>query len=105
MRCGKGHLRSGERPELFDAAEPDSVGFAESSIDGSSLGDSHFATTDQGRCIGGIGIAVTDESLRAVRLEDRCAEDPAFDSWITQLLLDNCSDSSAAVALSYAEEA
>jgi hypothetical protein len=51
-RLGReGHLRSGEGPELFDAADADSVGFAEGSIDGSSLGHTHLGASDERRCV------------------------------------------------------
>ena len=77
MRRGQGHLRSGERPKLFDAAEADSISLSEGSVDGSRLGDAHFGAADQGRRVRGISITVANKPLRTAGLKNCCAEDPA----------------------------
>ena len=52
----RGYFR---RPaEFFDGAEPDTIGFSKSAIDGTGLGDAHFGTTNERRDIGGIGVAM-----------------------------------------------
>ena len=73
----EGHLRSGERTELFDTAKADSISLSESPVDGSRLGNAHFGAADQRRRVGGIGIAVTDKAARARSLENGRLEDPA----------------------------
>ena len=105
MRRGRGrHWRSGERRELLNTAEPDSIGFSESSVDGSGFGDTHFGATDEGRRVRGIGVAIPDESTLTAGLVNYCLKHPAFDPWITELLFDNCSDPGAAVTLSHTEQ-
>jgi len=105
MRRGRGRLlRSRERPEFFDTAEADSVGFSESPVDGSRLGDTHLGAADQGRRVGGIGVAITDESLRAAGLENCCAEDPAARKGVGLAFLQDGPDSKASRAKSYSKE-
>jgi hypothetical protein len=101
--CG-GLLRSRERSELFDTAESDSVSFSESAIDGSRLGHAHFGASDEGRRVGGIGVSITDESLRMRRLENCCAEDPAAHERVGLSLLQNSPDSKASRSKSYSQQ-
>jgi len=63
QRNRRGLRWSRKRPELFDTAEADSVGFSESAIDGSCFGDAHLGTANQGRNVRGIGVAVANETL------------------------------------------
>jgi hypothetical protein len=104
-RGREGHLRSGERPELFDTAEADSISLSEGPVNCPRLGNPHFGATDEGRRVRGIGITVTYESVLATGPIDCCLEHPAFNPWVTELLLDHRSDSGTAVALSHTEEA
>jgi hypothetical protein len=105
MRRGReGPLRSRERPELLNTAEPDSVGFSESPVDGSRLGDTHLGAADQGRRVGRIGIAVTNETFRARRFENCRAEDPAARDRIGLSFLQDGPDSKASRAKSYSKE-
>ncbi len=55
----------GERPDLLDRADADAVGLAQGAIDGSGLGDSHFSPVNQCGNIGGVGIAIADETTTA----------------------------------------
>jgi hypothetical protein len=59
-----GRIGSRSPAEFLDRTEPDAIGFAEGAIDGTSLGDSHLGTVDQGRDVGRIGISVADEAPR-----------------------------------------
>jgi hypothetical protein len=77
-------LESRERSQLFDTAEADSVSFSKSAVDGSSFGDSHFGAADKGRDIEGIGIPVTDETLRSRFPIDGRFENPAARIGITK---------------------
>jgi len=63
QRNHRGLRRSRKRPELFDTAEANPVGFAESAIDGSCFGDAHLGTANQRRNIRWIGVAVANETL------------------------------------------
>jgi hypothetical protein len=81
------HLRSGERPELFDTTESDSVGFSESAVDGSRLGDSHLGAADQGRRVKGTGVSVTDEAFGVRSMINRRFEDPVISERVGRILL------------------
>jgi hypothetical protein len=105
MRPGRdGHLRSGERTEFFDTAKSDSVGLSKSSVDGPRLGNTHFGATNEGRRVGGIGITVTDEPLRAAGLENYCAEDPAASQRVGLSLLQDGPDPETSRSKSYSEQ-
>src|SRR5436190_21930729 len=65
----------GKRADLFDRADPDSVGLAESTIHSPRLCHAHFGSVNLERDIGGIGVAITDKFLIS-RLNNRCLEDP-----------------------------
>ena len=49
--------------QLFNRTESDSVGLAQSAIDGTGLSDPHFGTSNKGRNVRGIGVAVANETL------------------------------------------
>src|SRR5713101_5087468 len=104
-RNHRGLRRSRERTELFDTAQAYAVGFAQSTVNGSRLGNSHFGTANQGRNVRRIGIAVTYETVLAAGLVDCCLEHPSFDPYITKLPFDSSSDPGAAVAMSHTEQA
>ena len=48
--------------KFLDRTESDAVGLAEGAVDGASFGDTHLGAVDQGRDVGGIGVAVADEA-------------------------------------------
>jgi hypothetical protein len=96
--------RRRKRPEFFDAAQANPVGFAEGSIHGARLGNAHLGATDQGRHVGRVGVAVADKAFRMRALVNCRFENPAFDRYITKVLFDSCSDPGAAVAPSHAEQ-
>jgi hypothetical protein len=64
--------------QFLDRAEPGAVSLAKGAVDGTGLGDAHLGAMDQGRGIGGICIAVTDEATRARRFVNGRLKDPAF---------------------------
>src|ERR1700722_15105477 len=70
------HLRSGERPGLFDTTKAYSVSLPKGTVARANPGNPHFGTGKEGRCFRGIGITVPDEPLRAAALENCRAEDP-----------------------------
>jgi hypothetical protein len=64
----------GQRTDLLDRADPDSISFAESAIDSASLGHAHFGAMNKERDIGRVGVAVTNESLACARFVDGSLE-------------------------------
>lgn len=54
---------TGERSHLLDGAEADPVRFSQGAVDGSRFGDTHLGPVDQRGHIGGICVAVTNESF------------------------------------------
>ena len=56
----------GGRTDLFDRADTDAVCFAQSAVDGASLGDAHLGAMDEEGDIGRIGVAIANK---------------AYDSW------------------------
>ena len=77
--------RTRRPPEFFDRAEADAIGLAEGAVDGAGLGDAHFGSVDQGRDVGRISIAISDEALRSRSCVDRRLENPTAYYWITKL--------------------
>jgi hypothetical protein len=98
-------LLSREGTELFDTAEPDSVGFSESPVDGSGFGHTHFGAADQRRRVGGIGVAITNETLRPGRFVNGGPKNPAAHERVRLSLLQNSPNSKASRAKSYSEQA
>src|SRR5467141_2011482 len=88
----------GEGPQLLDRAEADAVRLSQSAVDGPRFGDAHLCPVDQSGDIGGISVAVTDESFRARGLVDSCPEYPTVSSGIGKTLLQCRSDSIASAA-------
>jgi hypothetical protein len=54
--------------DLFDRADSDTIGFAQSTIDGAGFRDTHFSALHEERDIGRVGVAVPNESLARSRL-------------------------------------
>src|SRR5208283_3841918 len=94
-RGGEGFLRCRERSELFDTTEPDSVSFSEGPVNGSRFGDTHLGSTDEGRSVGRIGVAVTDEAPRVGPLINDSSKYPAIGSGIREPFLQGCPNSPA----------
>src|SRR6266571_1842423 len=69
--------RTGKPAQLLNRTEPDSVGLAQSAIDGPRFGNAHLGATDKGRRICGVSIAISDKSPRATRPVDCRFEHPA----------------------------
>ena len=63
LRLPRRRNRFGKRADLLDRADADAVGLAQGPVDRPGLGHPHLGAMDQGRHIGGIGIAVADEAL------------------------------------------
>jgi hypothetical protein len=107
-RVGSGSIRGLDEgtagAELFDRAQTDAVGLAQGAIDGSSLGDAHLGTADQGRDVRGIGVSIADEAFRVRTLVDSCFKHPAASRWIRQCLLDCRSNSKTSAAFRDAEQ-
>jgi hypothetical protein len=59
---GSNRARGSRSPEFFDRAEADTIGLAESTVDGARLSDSHFGTVNQGRDIGRVGVPISNEA-------------------------------------------
>ena len=55
--------RFGEGADFFDGTDSDPVGFAQSTVNGASLGDSHLGSLDEKGNIGGVGVAVADKAF------------------------------------------
>ena len=55
-----------------------SISLAQSAINGPCFGNTHLGPANQRGRVGGVGIAVTDEALRTVRLVDHRFEDPTI---------------------------
>ena len=90
--------------EFLDRAEADAVGLAEGAVDGAGLGDAHLGAVDQGRDVGGIGVAVADEAFRTARFVNGRLEDPAAKGRITIVTYRLNVDSQAFAALCQADE-
>jgi hypothetical protein len=102
MRRGRRELlRSGERPELFDTTEPDSVSFSKSPVDGSGLGHTHLGAADEGGSIPRRSVAVSDEAARAESLLDGSPEDPTIGSGIGKTVENVYSNAGTATAPCY----
>ena len=55
--------RFGKPTQFLDRAEADPVRLSQGSVDSSSFGHPHLRAADQGRCISGIGVTITDETF------------------------------------------
>src|ERR1700723_1530825 len=96
MRRGReGRLRSRERSQLFDTAEPNAISFSQSAIDSSRLGDAHFGTPYEWRRIRGIGISVSHKTSGISFFVNDGSKYPAIRSRITESLLQKSLDSMA----------
>jgi len=62
---------------FFNGANSDSVGLAQSTVNGASFRYAHFSAVDKKRDIGRIGVAVTDEVL-CLGFEYGCLENPTI---------------------------
>ena len=65
---------SGQRAEFLDGAEPDTIRFAKSSIDGASFSNAHLGPTYKGRDVGRVGVTVADEPFTIFGFVNRCFE-------------------------------
>lgn len=65
----------GDRPDFFDRADADSIGFPQRAIDGSGFGHAHFGAVYERGNIRRIRVAVAHEIL-GFRFENGCFEDP-----------------------------
>jgi hypothetical protein len=68
--------------EFLDRTKTDPVGLAQGPVDGPGLGHPHLGTTDKRGDVGGIGVAIANESSGPRRLVDRGLEDPPATCWI-----------------------
>src|SRR5271170_1343118 len=103
-RGGEGLLRCGERSELFDTAEPDSVSFSEGPVNGSRFGNTHLGAANHGGCVGGVGIAVADEAFRATGRVHSSLKNPSTGDGIALSLLQYRTNSEASSARSYSKQ-
>src|SRR6266851_6138463 len=94
----RGPTIAGQRAQFLDGAQADTVRLSQSSVDCPCLGNAHLGSRHQSGDIGGIGVAVTDESFRARGLVDSCPEYPTVSSGIGKTLLQCRSDSIASAA-------
>jgi hypothetical protein len=64
--------------DLFDRADADSIGFAQSAIDGARFGNSHLGATHEWRNVGWIGVTITNKSSAGLRFVNRSLKSPAL---------------------------
>jgi len=76
LRFARCRIRFGERADLLDRTDADTVGLAQRPVDRSGLGHPHLGAVYQRRDIGGIRIAVTDETFAGSGFENRGSENP-----------------------------
>jgi hypothetical protein len=81
--------------KFLDRAESDTVGLSESAVDGAGLSNAQLGAVDQGRDVGGIGVAVTDEATGARRLVNGRLKDPASGARVGDFLLKSSANSKA----------
>src|SRR6266571_6647013 len=96
--------RTGKPAQLLNRTEPDSVGLAQSAIDGPRFGNAHLSATDKGRRICGVSVAVADEPLRQGILIDGGLENPSIGVRVRQAVLNCCFDTRTAPPLSDAKQ-
>src|ERR1039458_268422 len=77
LRLGRGCGRVGEGTYFLDGADADAIGLAQSSVDSTSFGNTHFGTLDKEGHIGGIGITVTNKTFALRRLVHGGLERPS----------------------------
>ena len=99
-----GRIGCGKRAKLLDAAEADSVRLAQRPIDGTSFSDAHFSPANQRGYVGRVGVAVTDESLRAWRFIHNGLEDPTAGQRIAKLTNRPNSDGRTKCAVGQSQE-
>jgi hypothetical protein len=58
--------KPGKRSQFLDRTEADPVSFPQGSVDGSCLGDAHFSPVNHQGNIGGIGVAIANETSRGL---------------------------------------
>src|ERR1700730_5933655 len=75
---------TGNKLQIFYRAKPDPVSLTKGSGDGSRFGNAHFSSVDQGRNIGGISIAISNETLRPRRVINSSSKNPVFHFGITK---------------------
>jgi hypothetical protein len=63
--------------KLFDRTNADPVGLPKSAIYGSGFGHTHLGASDERRDVRGIGVAITDETVRCGILVDNGFENPS----------------------------
>src|SRR5579872_588484 len=92
----------GEGPHLFDRTDADTVGLAQSAVDGSCLRDAHLSAMHKERNIGRIGVTISDETATGFGLVDRSLECPALCRWVAERLnslnVDTCAPTSTCQA-------
>jgi hypothetical protein len=98
-------LRSRKRTELFNRAEPDSIGFSESPVDGSGLGNAHFGSTDERRRVRRVGIAIADEATGSWRFVYCGPKNPTVGRRIRQSTDKSGSNATAVLGSSYSQQA
>src|SRR5712692_1255166 len=78
---------AGEGSQFLDRAEPDAIRLSQGAVDGPRFSDAHLGPVDQRGNIGGICVAVTNESFLARRLVDGCFKNPAVGGRIREAIL------------------
>src|SRR6266446_6411487 len=99
-----GIRRAGKPAQLLYGTKPDSVGLAQSAIDGPRFCHTHLGPANQWRDIGRIGVAVADETLRQGILIDGGLENPSIGVRVRQAVLNCCFDTRTAPPLSDAKQ-
>jgi len=92
--------RTGEPAQLLNRTQSDSVGLAQSSIDGSGFGNTHLSAKDEGRNVGRISVAVSNEPSGRRALVDRGLKNPAVGKRIREAILNSSFDSETPAPLS-----
>src|SRR5512146_176595 len=70
--------RTGQRAQLFDRTEPDTIGLAQSAIDGAGFGNTQFGTAHHLADVRRIGVAKAREPSRSPSGIHGCREYPAI---------------------------
>ena len=73
------------RSDFLDRADADAVGLAQGAVDGTSLGHPHLGAADERGNVGGIGVAIPNETCGLVRRENSCPKCPASACWIAEI--------------------
>src|ERR1700682_6512942 len=88
IMTSRGTGGAGKRTHILHGAKRNPISFAEGSVNGSGFGNAHFSSLNQGRNIGGISIAITDEAPGEAAFIDDSFENPTTGREIRKFILE-----------------